>query len=72
MPFLRILGIFGFNVGAAVVAMAIYPIIATATKPLVESLTKKKAGPKGEKQQTNTKSKEKLEGSAAGAKRQGK
>ncbi len=72
MPFLRILGIFGFNVGAAVVAMAVYPIIATATKPLVESLTKKKACPKGKKQQTNTKSKEKLERSAAGAKRQRK
>ncbi len=57
MIFLRFLGRFGFSVGAALVAMAVYPIIARATKPLEERPTNKKASPKEQKKQTNPKNK---------------
>lgn len=59
MPFLHLLGRFGFSVGAALVAMAVYPIIARAYKPLEERPTNKKASPKGQKKQTDPKNKEK-------------
>ena len=52
---------FGFGIGSALVAMAVYPLIATAAKPLMKSVIKGGLGLKDQMKQAYAESKEKFE-----------
>lgn len=61
MAKLRFAKSFGFGVGSALVAMAVYPLIASAAKPLMKSAIKGGLGLKGQMKHAYAESKEKFE-----------
>lgn len=59
---------FGFGIGSALVAMAVYPLIASAAKPLMKNAIKGGLGLKDQMKQAYAESKEKFEDVVAEAK----